>query len=59
MKILFIPKKKIRKVYHLWTGTDTVCALWSKGSISNCNQSFILEAPPEGAFLCKQCAIKR
>ena len=45
--------KKNSKVVHFWTGTDTVCRMYSTGGIKS--QDFDIVTTTLGRNICTQC----
>lgn len=55
-------KRQEKPTYHLWTGNDTACRMWSTGGLANKHKYELFETldHPEDFHLCTMCnPIKR
>lgn len=53
---IFRRTSKKRRVVHVWTGSDTVCRMWSTGGMVHSKFDYV--ESPEGFTLCANCKEK-
>ena len=48
-----IPKRQTKKRAHLWTGTDTVCRMYSTGGLGK--RHYVVSETQAGHDVCQNC----